>query len=74
LTATIVANSVALGTDTTGNYMEDVSAGTGISVSHTPGEGSTATITNSGVTSIAGTTGEIEVSASTGNVTIGLTG
>ena len=44
LTATIAANSVALGTDTTGNYMSDVSAGTGISVSHTAAEGSTATI------------------------------
>lgn len=42
--ATIAANSVALGTDTTGNYMTDVSAGTGITISHTPGEGSTATI------------------------------
>lgn len=72
LTATIAADSVALGTDTTGNYMEDVSAGTGISVSHTPGEGSTATITNSGVTQLAGTAGEIEVSGSTGSITIGL--
>lgn len=44
LTATVAANSVALGTDTTGNYMVDVSAGTGISVSHTAGEGSTATV------------------------------
>ena len=44
LNATIVANSVALGTDTTGNYMSDISAGTGIAVSHTPGEGSTATV------------------------------
>jgi len=44
LTATVAANSVALGTDTTGNYMAGVSAGTGVSVSHTPGEGSTATI------------------------------
>lgn len=44
LTATVAANSVALGTDTTGNYMVDVTAGTGISVSHTAGEGSTATI------------------------------
>lgn len=41
---TIAANSVALGTDTTGNYMTDVSAGTGISITHTPAEGSTATI------------------------------
>jgi hypothetical protein len=72
LNATIAANSVALGTDTTGNYMVDVSAGTGISISHTPGEGSTATITNSGVTGLTGTTGEISVSGSTGSVTIGL--
>lgn len=44
LTATVAANSVALGTDTTGNYMSDVTAGTGITVTHTPGEGSNATI------------------------------
>jgi hypothetical protein len=42
--ATIQANSVTLGTDTVGNYMTDVSAGTGIDVTHTPAEGSTATI------------------------------
>jgi len=59
LNATIAANSVALGTDTTGNYMVDVSAGTGIS-------------TNSGVTGLTGTTGEVSVSGSTGSVTIGL--
>lgn len=39
-----VADAIDLGTDTTGNYMSGVSAGTGISVTHTPGEGSTATI------------------------------
>jgi len=51
LTATIAANSVALGTDTTGSYMLDVSGGTGITVSHTQGEGSTATISiNTAVT------------------------
>ena len=44
LNATISANSVELGTDTTGNYMVDLSAGTGISITHTPGEGSTATV------------------------------
>jgi hypothetical protein len=43
-TATIQANSVALGTDTTGNFMTDASAGTGVTVTHTPAEGSTATI------------------------------
>ena len=44
ISATIAANSVALGTDTTGNYVSDVSAGTGVTVTHTPGEGSTPTI------------------------------
>jgi hypothetical protein len=39
-----VNDTIDLGSDTTGNYMSNVSAGTGISVSHTPGEGSTATI------------------------------
>jgi hypothetical protein len=44
LTATIAQNSVELGTHTTGSYMSDVIAGTGIVVTHTPGEGSSATI------------------------------
>jgi hypothetical protein len=44
ISTTIQADSVALGTDTTGNYMVNVSAGTGVSVSHTQGEGSTATV------------------------------
>lgn len=39
-----VADAIDLGTDTTGNYMVDTSASTGIVVSHTPSEGSTATI------------------------------
>ena len=33
-----------LGVDTTGNYVADVSAGTGITVTHIPSEGSTATV------------------------------
>ena len=45
LTATIVANSVALGTDTTGNYVASLVAGTGISLSNNSGEGTTPTIT-----------------------------
>ena len=70
--------TIALGTDTTGNYVSQVSAGTGISVDHTQGEGSTATVTNTGVISIAGTANEIEISAGTGSgpytgaVTLGL--
>lgn len=39
-----VNDAIDLGTDTTGNYMSGVTAGTGVSVSHTPGEGSSATI------------------------------
>jgi hypothetical protein len=46
--ATIQANSVALGTDTTGNYMSDITAGTGLTVTHTAGEGSTATVALAG--------------------------
>jgi hypothetical protein len=42
--ATSFTNLFALGTHTTGNYMTDVSAGTLVDVSHTPGEGSTATV------------------------------
>lgn len=69
ITATVQPNSVALGTDTTGNYMSDVTAGTGITITHTPGEGSNATITNAGVTSVNGSSGAI-----TGVVTTSDTG
>lgn len=72
LNATVAANSVALGTDTTGDYVGSISAGTGISLSNTGTEGGTFTVTNAGVTSITGTTDEIEVNTSTGSVTIGL--
>ena len=44
LTATVAADSVALGTDTTGNYMSDLTQGTGVTITHTPGEGSNATV------------------------------
>ena len=39
-----VNDPINLGTDTTGNYMSDVTAGSGITITHTPGEGSSATI------------------------------
>ena len=39
-----VNDAIDLATDTVGNYMVEVSAGAGISVSHTASEGSTATI------------------------------
>lgn len=44
IATTVQPNSVALGTDTTGNYMVNVLGGTGVSVSHTQSEGSTATV------------------------------
>lgn len=47
LTATVAANSVALGTDTTGDYVASLVAGTGISIANNSGEGTTPTITNS---------------------------
>ena len=39
--ATIAANSVALGADTTGNYVEDVTAGNGLTKTSSVGEGQT---------------------------------
>ena len=55
-------DTINLGTDTAGNYMVDASGGTGITVTHTPSEGSTATIavdstvvtTSSGTQTIVG--------------------
>jgi hypothetical protein len=43
-TVTLPNNTVALGTQTTGNYMSDLTQGTGVTITHTPGEGSNATI------------------------------
>lgn len=51
----IADNAVALGTHTTGNYMAQVSGGDGITISHTQGEGSTATITGTAIYNAAGT-------------------
>ena len=44
LTATIQPNSVALGTDTTGNYVASLVAGTGVTLSNNSGENATPTI------------------------------
>ncbi len=44
LTATIQPNSVALGTDTTGDYVSGITNGTGVTVSGTAGEGWSPTI------------------------------
>ncbi len=44
LSTTIQANSVALGTDTTGDYVESLVAGTGITLSNNSDEGATPTV------------------------------
>jgi hypothetical protein len=72
IATTIAANSVALGTDTTGNYVATAAAGTGIEVSGSGSETAALTITNTGVTSLAGTADEVTVSASAGAVTLSL--
>ena len=51
ISATIANNAVALGTDTTGNYVGSVSAGSGISVSGSAGEGTTFTVAHSDTSS-----------------------
>ena len=73
----VQANSVALGTDTTGNYVATLGSGTGVTIGSNTGEGSTPTIAvdygtgantaaqgNVGVT-FAGTANEIELSTNT---------
>lgn len=72
INATIGADTVALGTNTTGDYVAGATAGSGIDITGSGGEGSTLTIANTGVLSLSGTNNEITVSASAGNVTIGL--
>lgn len=44
ITATIAANSVVLGTDTTGNYVAGLTAGTSVTISGTAGEGWSPTV------------------------------
>lgn len=72
ITTTLAANSVALGTNTTGNYVETIIPGTGIGVSGTGSESASVTISNTGVTSIAGTASQITASGSVGAVTLSL--
>ena len=64
ITTTVQANSVALGTDTTGNYMSGVTAGGGITVTHTPSEGSSATIAHADTSSVA----DVSVNTTDGTV------
>jgi hypothetical protein len=65
-----ISGTIALGTDTTGNYMSDLTQGTGVTITHTPGEGSNATIAigQDVSTSASVTFGQL---TTTGNVTVG---
>lgn len=53
LTATIAANSVALGTDTTGDYVASASGSNGVSVSGSGGEGAALTISGTSASTTA---------------------
>lgn len=85
ITATIQADSVALGTDTTGDYVESISGGTGVTVTGGTGESSTPSVaigqdvaTNANVTFAGATVGNIqvgltgdnEIDTSSGNLTL----
>ena len=82
LNATIASNSVALGTDTTGNYAAAVTAGAGITVTGTAGEGTTFDIINNdrgssqliyGTVALAGTTsGDTSIAAASHTQTLTL--
>ena len=65
--AGIQPNSVELGRDTTGAYVGNLVAGTGITISGLGNEGTTPTITNSGVISVNGQTGDATGFATTAN-------
>jgi len=71
ITATIQADSVALGTDTTGNYVATATAGSGISIAGSGTETAAITVTNTGVLSAVAGTG-VSVSGATGNVTFSI--
>jgi hypothetical protein len=64
-----VNDTINLGTDTTGNYMSDLTQGTGVTITHTPGEGSNATIA---IGQAVGTTSNVQFNDVTvdGNLTV----
>jgi hypothetical protein len=70
LTATIASNSVALGTDTSGDYVASLVAGTGVTLTNNSGEGATPTVA---IGQAVGTASEVTFAkvTTTGNVVVG---
>jgi hypothetical protein len=70
-----VNDAIDLGTDTTGNYVSDITQGTGVTVTHTPGEGSSPTVAIGQAVGTSASVTFAHVSAPvTGNVTGNVTG
>lgn len=69
--SSIIADSVILGTHTVGNYVSGVSAGTGVIISHTPGEGSTPSFS---IGQSVGTTDTVTFNAVNANLNGNVTG
>lgn len=72
ISTTVAANSVALGTDTTGDYVQSISAGTGVTVTGGTGEGSTPSVAIG--QDVATTANPSFAGATAGNVQVGITG
>lgn len=70
--ASALTTSVALGSGTSGDYVANLIAGSGIGITNGTGEASQPTLTNLGVTSIQGTSNQITASAANASVTLSL--
>lgn len=70
--ASALTTDVALGSGTSGDYVANLIAGSGIGITNGTGESSQPTITNLGVTSIQGTANQIVASAANASVTLSL--
>jgi len=66
ITTTVAANSVALGTDTTGNYVEDVTAGAGLTKTSTASEGQTVDLAVGAGTGITVNADDVELKNAAG--------
>jgi hypothetical protein len=76
ISTTVAANSVALGTDTTGAYVADIVAGTAISISETNngGENNTVTINHADTSTLSGTYGSTDDGTKIDQITVDANG